>query len=121
MLFRSGVARARLHAAEAVLDNGAELFTECCQRGADGGRPFSQADDLMINMLAREALTAAWHVLSDTVMRASGSSALTADGRLARIWRDMTMAWGHANAILRNETSREYTRNYLAERTSDAR
>jgi len=108
-----GAAHARLHAADAVADRGAQLFMECCLRGAEGGKPFSHAEDLLINMLAREALTMAWSVMQDTIARTSGSSSVVTGSRLERIWRDLTMAWGHTNSILRDEISRSYTAQYL--------
>jgi 3-hydroxy-9,10-secoandrosta-1,3,5(10)-triene-9,17-dione monooxygenase len=104
-----GSAYARLHAAEAVADRGAHLFMDYCIRGAEGGPPFCYADDALINMLAREALTMAWRVMEDTIARTAGSGAITAGTRLERIWRDMTMVWGHTNSILRDEIARSLT------------
>jgi 3-hydroxy-9,10-secoandrosta-1,3,5(10)-triene-9,17-dione monooxygenase len=103
----------RLHAADAVVDRAAHMFMEFCERGARGGAPFSYADDLLINMLGREALTMAWQVMQDIIIRTGGSSAVVAGSRLERIWRDMTMAWGHANSIMGNRLSREFTRHRL--------
>jgi 3-hydroxy-9,10-secoandrosta-1,3,5(10)-triene-9,17-dione monooxygenase len=108
-----GSAYARLCAAQAAADRGAEMFMECCRRGADGGPPFGYADDVLINMLAREALTMAWRVMEDTVARTAGSSAFVRGSRLERIWRDMTMAWSHANSILRDEMSRSFAHQHL--------
>jgi 3-hydroxy-9,10-secoandrosta-1,3,5(10)-triene-9,17-dione monooxygenase len=109
-----GAAYGRLHAAQAVAEKAAQTFMDCCRRGAEGGRPFDYADDLLINMLAREALTMAWRVMEDTIVRTAGSSSTVEGSRLERIWRDMTMAWGHANSILRDEMSRSFTQHHLA-------
>jgi 3-hydroxy-9,10-secoandrosta-1,3,5(10)-triene-9,17-dione monooxygenase len=111
-----GAAHARMHAAEAVVDQGARLFMDYCRRGAEGGKPFSRAEDLLLHMLARQAVTTAWDVMQDTVTRTSGSSAFVGGNRLERIWRDMTMVWGHTNSILRDEVCRTYTEHYLRDR-----
>jgi len=108
-----GIAVARLTAAEAVADRAAQMYMEFCERGASGGAPFSYADDMLINMLGREALTMAWKVMEDTIVRTSGSSTAVQGSRLERIWRDMTMAWGHVNSILRDAMARDYTWNTL--------
>jgi 3-hydroxy-9,10-secoandrosta-1,3,5(10)-triene-9,17-dione monooxygenase len=109
-----GAAYTRLCAAEAVVDRAAVMFMEFCDRGAGGGEPFGYADDLLVNMLGREALTMAWQVMQDLVVRTAGSGAMVAGNRLERIWRDMTMAWGHANSVMGNRLSREFTQHRLA-------
>jgi 3-hydroxy-9,10-secoandrosta-1,3,5(10)-triene-9,17-dione monooxygenase len=108
-----GAAVARLHAAQAVVERGAHMFMEFCERGAGGGPPFGYADDLLVNMLGREALTMAWQVMQDLIVRTAGSSAMVTGTRLERIWRDMTMAWGHANSVMGNRLAREFTQHRL--------
>jgi 3-hydroxy-9,10-secoandrosta-1,3,5(10)-triene-9,17-dione monooxygenase len=104
-----GAAYARLRAAEAVADRGAEMFSECCEENAAGKKPFSHRDDLLIDILGREAVTMAWSVLSDIIMRTAGTTASRTGSRLDRIWRDMTMAWGHILSTQRDETARQFT------------
>jgi len=47
-------------------------------------------------------------------MQTVGSSATTNGTRMERIWRDLTMSWGHVNTIFRDLMARDYARERFA-------
>lgn len=118
-----GTAVVRLAGAEAIADRASQLIMDYADEAAHGGRPFDAERDMFINQLSREALTLAWKTVEDTLVRTVGSSATSEGARMERIWRDLTMAWGHLNTSLRDIIARDYalarlTRRGLAEPAS---
>jgi 3-hydroxy-9,10-secoandrosta-1,3,5(10)-triene-9,17-dione monooxygenase len=108
-----GRATGMVAAAEAMVLSCAEQYMELCRRGAETGVPFSREDDLRLNMVAREALTMAWNAMQGEIFRTAGSS-LAKDGqRLQRIFRDMSMGWGHFGTIVGDWAAREWAREHL--------
>jgi 3-hydroxy-9,10-secoandrosta-1,3,5(10)-triene-9,17-dione monooxygenase len=103
-----------LAAADATLDRAADLFLEYSTRGAEGGKPFDQADDLYIGRLAVHAQNVAWRALEGIIMRTAGSSAATNGSRLERIWRDATMVLSHQNSIVQDFIGADYAAAALA-------
>lgn len=104
-----GLAAARLNAAQAIVHDTAERWMEICHRVADGGEPFSTADDMMLNMMCREATRLAWSAVQDTIYRTAGSSAAVNGERMERSYRDLSQAWGHVNMIIEDAMARAWT------------
>ncbi|RZL84234.1 MAG: hydroxylase [Rhodococcus sp. (in: high G+C Gram-positive bacteria)] len=105
-----------LAAADATLDRAADLFLEYSTRGAEGGKPFDQADDLYVGRLAVHAQNVVWRALEGIIMRTAGSSAATNGSRLERIWRDSTMVLSHQNSIVQDFIGADYAAAALVTR-----
>ena len=101
--------KVRLTAAEAITTRASQLFMDYCEEAAAGGGAYTLERDQFINQLSREALTMAWKTVEDPLLKTIGSSATVNGSRMERIWRDLTMAWGHVNTILGDQIAREYT------------
>ena len=108
-----GTAVGRIAAAEALQLKVCEQWMEVCRRNVGEGPPFTAKDDLLMNMQAREVLRIVWDTMQEILMKTAGSSALREGERLERIYRDLSMAWGHFHNILGTWTAREYTREHL--------
>jgi 3-hydroxy-9,10-secoandrosta-1,3,5(10)-triene-9,17-dione monooxygenase len=108
-----GLATGKVAAAEAVLLQVAEQWHEACRRSFEDGIPFTREEDLRLNMVAREALTLAWEAMQGEVFRTAGSSAARRGQRIERIFRDMSIGWGHFGTIVRDWTAREWTREHF--------
>jgi 3-hydroxy-9,10-secoandrosta-1,3,5(10)-triene-9,17-dione monooxygenase len=108
------LAYTKLAAAEAVAERASQLIMEFSQEAAEGGTPFSRERDIFVNQLSREGLTMAWKTVEDLLMQTVGSSATTNGTRMERIWRDLTMSWGHVNTIFRDLMARDYARERFA-------
>jgi 3-hydroxy-9,10-secoandrosta-1,3,5(10)-triene-9,17-dione monooxygenase len=109
-----GLASARLNAAQAIVFDTAARWMELCQRAADGGEPFGTADDMMLNMMCREATRLAWSTVQDTIYRTAGSSASVNGERMERSYRDLSQAWGHVNMIIEDSMARAWTTQALS-------
>jgi 3-hydroxy-9,10-secoandrosta-1,3,5(10)-triene-9,17-dione monooxygenase len=103
-----GLAVVRLAAAEAIADRASQLIMDFADEAANGGRAFDAERDMFVNQLSREALTMAWKTVEDILVRTVGSSATAEGARMERIWRDLTMAWGHLNTSLRDIIARDF-------------
>jgi 3-hydroxy-9,10-secoandrosta-1,3,5(10)-triene-9,17-dione monooxygenase len=66
-----------------------------CIDAAEGRRPYTYADDMLVGVIAREAGAAAWDAMQTWIYRYAGSSASRSGERLERIFRDMATGWGH--------------------------
>jgi 3-hydroxy-9,10-secoandrosta-1,3,5(10)-triene-9,17-dione monooxygenase len=108
-----GLAVGRVGAAEAILLQVAEQWHEACRRSVEEGVPFTREEDLRLNMVAREALTLAWEAMQGEIFRTAGSSAARAGQRIERIFRDMSIGWGHFGQIVRDWTAREWSREHF--------
>jgi 3-hydroxy-9,10-secoandrosta-1,3,5(10)-triene-9,17-dione monooxygenase len=108
-----GLAAGRTAAAEAALLQCAEQYMELCRRSVEDGVPFSREDDLRLNIIAREALTLAWDAMQGQVFRTAGSSAARNGERMERIFRDMSMGWGHFGTIVADWAARELAKEHL--------
>jgi 3-hydroxy-9,10-secoandrosta-1,3,5(10)-triene-9,17-dione monooxygenase len=100
-------------AAEAVLLQVAEQWHEACRRSVENDLPFTREEDLRLNMVAREALTLAWEAMQGEIFRTAGSSAARRGQRIERIFRDMSIGWGHFGTIVRDWTAREWSREHF--------
>ena len=108
-----GLATGKVAAAEAVLLQVAEQWHEACRRSVEDSIPFTREEDLRLNMVGREALTLAWEAMQGEIFRTAGSSAARRGQRIERIFRDMSIGWGHFGTILRDWTAREWTREHF--------
>ena len=108
-----GLAVGRVGAAEAILLQVAEQWHGACRRSVEEGVPFTREEDLRLNMVAREALTLAWEAMQGEIFRTAGSSAARAGQRIERIFRDMSIGWGHFGQIVRDWTAREWSREHF--------
>jgi 3-hydroxy-9,10-secoandrosta-1,3,5(10)-triene-9,17-dione monooxygenase len=108
-----GLATGKVAAAEAVLLQVAEQWHEACRRSVEDAIPFTREEDLRLNMVAREALTLAWDAMQGEIFRTAGSSAARRGQRIERIFRDMSIGWGHFGTIVRDWTAREWTREHF--------
>jgi 3-hydroxy-9,10-secoandrosta-1,3,5(10)-triene-9,17-dione monooxygenase len=108
-----GLATARLNSAQAIIIGAAEQWMELCRRAADGGEPFTTADDMMINMMCREATRLAWSTVQEIIYRTAGTSAAMNGERLERSYRDLSQAWGHVNMIIEDTMARAWAAKKL--------
>jgi 3-hydroxy-9,10-secoandrosta-1,3,5(10)-triene-9,17-dione monooxygenase len=108
-----GQAIAAAAAAETLLAAVARQWSQYGRRFAQEGRIFTRADDLELNVLAREALTLAWTSLHEDVFRTAGTSAARNGGRIERAFRDVAMDWGHVGNVTRDWAWRELAREHL--------
>jgi 3-hydroxy-9,10-secoandrosta-1,3,5(10)-triene-9,17-dione monooxygenase len=108
-----GQALAAAAAAETILAGVARQWSQYARLWAQEGRVFSRADDLELNVLAREAITIVWNSLHDDIFRTAGTSAAKRGGRIERFFRDVAMDWGHTGNVTRDWAWRELTRERL--------
>ena len=108
-----GRAIGRVAAAEAALIGLLRVHGELCRRSVEDGIPYTREDDLRLNAVAREALTVAWTAVQDDLFRTGGSSAAAAGQPFERIYRDLSMDWGHFGNTLRDWTARELAHEHL--------
>jgi 3-hydroxy-9,10-secoandrosta-1,3,5(10)-triene-9,17-dione monooxygenase len=102
-----GAALAKISTAEAALMNCADRHSEFCRQQASGERPYTWADDLWLSTIAREAILQAWEAVERDLYRTIGSSAAKAGQRFERVYRDLSMAAGHRNSMMREPLWRQ--------------
>ena len=64
-------------------------------------------------MIAREALTLAWNAMQGQIFRTAGTSAARSGERIERIFRDMSIGWGHFGTIVGDWAAREFAREHF--------
>ncbi len=102
-----GSALAKISTAEAALMNCADRHIEFCELQASGDRPYTWEDDLWLSTIAREAILQAWQAVEIDLYRTIGSSAAKAGQRFERLFRDLAMAAGHRNSMMRDPLVRQ--------------
>jgi 3-hydroxy-9,10-secoandrosta-1,3,5(10)-triene-9,17-dione monooxygenase len=102
-----GSALAKIGTAEAAVMNTAERHMEYCRLQASGERPYTWEDDLFLSTIAREAIIQAWEAVENDLYRTIGSSAAKAGQRFERLYRDLSMAAGHRNTMMRDPLVRQ--------------
>ena len=102
-----GSALAKIGMAEATLMNCADQHMERCRQQASGERPYTWEDDLYISTIVREAILFAWETVEHDLYRTIGSSAANAGQRFERVFRDLAMAAGHRNSMMRDPLVRQ--------------
>jgi 3-hydroxy-9,10-secoandrosta-1,3,5(10)-triene-9,17-dione monooxygenase len=98
---------AKLGAAEAALMGCADQHMERCRQQASGERAYTWEDDLYISCIARETIVQAWEAVEQELYRTIGSSAAKAGQRFERLYRDLAMAAGHRNTMMRDPLLRQ--------------
>jgi 3-hydroxy-9,10-secoandrosta-1,3,5(10)-triene-9,17-dione monooxygenase len=102
-----GGALAKIGMAESALMNCADQHMERCRQQASGERPYTWEDDLYISTIARETILLAWETVEHDLYRTIGSSAANAGQRFERVFRDLAMAAGHRNSMMRDPLVRQ--------------
>jgi 3-hydroxy-9,10-secoandrosta-1,3,5(10)-triene-9,17-dione monooxygenase len=108
-----GAAIARVAAAEALLYGVSRRWAEHVHQFARDGREFTRADDLALNVVVREALALVWTTLQEDLFRTAGTRAARNGERMERIFRDVSMDWGHIGNVTRDWAWRELARERL--------
>jgi 3-hydroxy-9,10-secoandrosta-1,3,5(10)-triene-9,17-dione monooxygenase len=83
--------------------NAAEQWMEACRRQVEEGVPFDVEEDLRIQSITRESVRLCWDALQEYMFRRAGSGAAHAG---QRIWRDMSMVWGHLAGVISDWVAR---------------
>jgi 3-hydroxy-9,10-secoandrosta-1,3,5(10)-triene-9,17-dione monooxygenase len=96
-----GAAFVKVQTAEAALLYAAQQHMEACRLNASGERPYTFADDARLAAIAREAIVQVWEAVEQNLYRTIGSSAARNGERFERVFRDLAMAAGHRNTMLR--------------------
>jgi 3-hydroxy-9,10-secoandrosta-1,3,5(10)-triene-9,17-dione monooxygenase len=109
-----GLAAGQIAAAEAALLHLCQQWLEASRRNASGEEPFTAEEDLRLQSIGREAMRLCWTAMSEQLIRTAGSSAMRDGARLGRIWRDMTMAWGHLYNVLTDWVARGLATDMIA-------
>jgi 3-hydroxy-9,10-secoandrosta-1,3,5(10)-triene-9,17-dione monooxygenase len=102
-----GLALAKISTAEAALMNCADRHMEYCRLQASGERNYTWEDDLHLSTIAREAIIQAWQAVENDLYRTIGSSAAKSGQRFERVFRDLAMAAGHRNTMMRDPLVRQ--------------
>ena len=102
-----GLAAAQIGTAEAALMNCADRHMEYCRLQAAGERAYTWEDDLYLSTIAREAIIQAWQAVENNLYRTIGSSAAKNGQRFERVYRDLAMAAGHRNTMMRDPLVRQ--------------
>jgi 3-hydroxy-9,10-secoandrosta-1,3,5(10)-triene-9,17-dione monooxygenase len=102
-----GLALAKISTAEAALMHCADRHMEYCRLQAAGERDYTWEDDLHLSTIAREAIIQAWQAVENDLYRTIGSSAAKKGQRFERVFRDLAMAAGHRNTMMRDPLVRQ--------------
>jgi 3-hydroxy-9,10-secoandrosta-1,3,5(10)-triene-9,17-dione monooxygenase len=92
-----GSAMAYADSAAALQTQVADLYMQYCQRGADGGMPFSAEEDIRLFAVAQQAGQLCWRCI-DQLFTTAGSSAARNSSRLQRYFRDISVYRSHIAA-----------------------
>jgi 3-hydroxy-9,10-secoandrosta-1,3,5(10)-triene-9,17-dione monooxygenase len=102
-----GSAWGKLQMVEAALLSCLDQHAEYSRLNSTGEREYTFADDHRIGVAAREAFIFAWEAVEKDLYRTIGSSAARNGQRFERIFRDLAMAAGHRNTLLRETSYRD--------------
>ena len=102
-----GLAPAQIGTAEAAVMHCADRHMEYCRLQAAGERTYTWEDDLYLSTIAREAIIQAWQAVENHLYRTIGSSAAKSGERFERVYRDLAMAAGHRNTMMRDPLVRQ--------------
>jgi 3-hydroxy-9,10-secoandrosta-1,3,5(10)-triene-9,17-dione monooxygenase len=108
-----GHARAKVDTAEAAMLSAADQYMEACRRQVEDGVAFDVEEDLRLQSITRESVRLCWDALQEYVFRTAGSSAAHDGQRMQRIWRDMSMVWGHLASVIGDWAARGMTTEHL--------
>jgi 3-hydroxy-9,10-secoandrosta-1,3,5(10)-triene-9,17-dione monooxygenase len=111
-----GRALTRIRFAESALHDCARRHMELCRRNVEpGGAPFDYGDDMLLGGIAREVMLRCWDVIDDDLWQTVGASVARDGQRMARVFRDMSVAVAHRNPQLRDMFYGEIGRAALGE------
>jgi 3-hydroxy-9,10-secoandrosta-1,3,5(10)-triene-9,17-dione monooxygenase len=108
-----GHAHGKVETAHAAVLHAADQWMEACRRQVEEGVPFDVEEDLRINSITRESVRLCWDALQEYVFRTAGSGAAHDGQRMQRIWRDMSMVWGHLYGVIADWVARGMTMEHL--------
>ena len=92
-----GLALGMIHAAERLALDAGDVYMDYCRRGAQGGRPFSLEDDLMLFASLEHGGRLVWEAV-EMLFRTSSSAGAKDGQRIQRYFRDASMYRGHISA-----------------------
>jgi 3-hydroxy-9,10-secoandrosta-1,3,5(10)-triene-9,17-dione monooxygenase len=115
-----GRARAKVETAEAALLQAADQWMAACRRQVEDGVHFGVEEDLRIQSITHEVVRLCWEALQEHVFRTAGSSAANDGERMQRIWRDMSMVWGHLAGVIGDWAARGIATEQLGIEPEDA-
>jgi 3-hydroxy-9,10-secoandrosta-1,3,5(10)-triene-9,17-dione monooxygenase len=111
--FGRAYSRARL--AEAAMIDTAEQHMELCRRTVEDGEPATYAEDMALAGIARELMTLCWDIMQHDLWQTVGASVARDHERMARVFRDLSVAAAHRNPMLRDMWYGEVGRGALGE------
>jgi 3-hydroxy-9,10-secoandrosta-1,3,5(10)-triene-9,17-dione monooxygenase len=108
-----GHAHGKVETAHAAVLHAADQWMDACRRQVDEGIHFDVEEDLRINSITRESVRLCWDALQEYIFRTAGSGAAHDGQRMQRIWRDMSMVWGHLYGVIADWVARGMTMEHL--------
>jgi len=110
-----GRAYARVRLAEAALIDTAEQHMELCRRTVEDDEPATYAEDMALAGIARELMILCWDIMQHDLWQTVGAGIARDDERMARVFRDLSVAAAHRNPMLRDMWYGEIGRGALGE------
>jgi 3-hydroxy-9,10-secoandrosta-1,3,5(10)-triene-9,17-dione monooxygenase len=111
--FGRAVTRARL--AEMLLHEAADEYMELCRRNVEDGVDFSYGDDMTLAGVMRELMLICWDIMQADLWQTVGASVARDGERMARVFRDLSVAAAHRNPQMREMFYGEIGRAALGE------
>jgi len=110
-----GHAYARIRAAEAALNDVGRQHMELCRRTVEDGAPYTYGDDMAVAGIAREVMFQCWDIMQSDIWQTVGASVARDGERMARVFRDLSVAIAHRNPQQRDFFYGEIAREVLGE------
>jgi 3-hydroxy-9,10-secoandrosta-1,3,5(10)-triene-9,17-dione monooxygenase len=110
-----GRAYARIRLAEAAMIDTAEQHMELCRRTVQDDVPATYAEDMALAGIARELMLMCWDIMQGDLWQTVGASVARDHERMARVYRDLSVAVAHRNPMLRDMWYGEIGRGALGE------
>jgi len=110
-----GRAYTKVRAAEAALLECAAQHMELCRATVEDGAPYTYGDDMAVAAIAREVMLQCWAIMNEDIWQTVGASVARDGERMARVFRDLSVAVAHRNAQQRDFFYGEIGREALGE------
>jgi 3-hydroxy-9,10-secoandrosta-1,3,5(10)-triene-9,17-dione monooxygenase len=110
-----GRAYTRIRAAEAALNDCARQHMEFCRRNVEDGVPYTYGEDMALGGIAREVMLQCWDIMQSDIWQTVGASVARDGERMARVFRDLSVAVAHRNPQQRDFFYGEIAREALGE------
>ena len=111
-----GRAATRAKLAELLLHEIADEHMALCRRAVeDPDFDYSYGEDMALAAVARELIVMCWEIVNEDLWGTMGASAARDDARITRVFRDMSIAYAHRNAQMREMIYGEIGRWALGE------